>query len=131
MRIERFEDLDAWKEARKLTVAVYQATQNGVLSRDFGLSSQMQRAAVSSMANVAEGFGRCGTIEFARFLSIAHASVIELESHLYIAKDLDYLPLAKFQELYAQSESVRRLIGGLMNYLKTSATKPKNQKTVF
>jgi hypothetical protein len=45
MRIERFEDLDAWKEARKLTVAVYQATQNGVLSRDFGLSSQMQRAA--------------------------------------------------------------------------------------
>jgi hypothetical protein len=52
-------------------------------------------------------------------------------SHLYVAKDLGFLPLVKFQELYSQSESVRRLVGGLMNYLKTAGTKPKNQKTVF
>jgi four helix bundle protein len=123
MLIARFEDLEAWKEARKLTASVYEFTRAGALGKDFGLRDQMQRAAVSSMANIAEGYGRGGRIEFARFLNIAHASAIELQSHLYVAQDLEYVTAAQFKQLYAQSESVRRLIGGLINYLKNPKQK--------
>ena len=90
-RIERFEELVAWQKARVLTQLIYQATQKERFLRDFGLSGQIQRAAVSMMSNVAEGFERGGRGEFHQFLSTAKASCAELRSQLYVAFDVGYL----------------------------------------
>jgi four helix bundle protein len=72
------------------------------------------------MANIAEGFGRKGKIEFIRFLTIAQASCVELRSHLYIALDLNYLAEGRFHELFALATRVENLIGGLIRHLRTS-----------
>ena len=69
--IKRFEDILAWQEARKLVNSVYQLTREGSLSKDFGLRDQIQRASISVMANIAEGFDCESHVEFARFLGIA------------------------------------------------------------
>jgi four helix bundle protein len=90
-KIERFEDIDAWKTARILTSKIYSLSAEGPLSRDFGLRDQLRRAAVSVMSNVAEGFERGGDKEFLQFLSLAKASCAEVRSHLYVALDQAYL----------------------------------------
>src|SRR5438094_274883 len=69
--ITKFEDIQAWQQARTLTQEIYQVTKAGAFSRDFGLRDQIQRATVSSMTNVAEGFDCDSKVEFARFLGIA------------------------------------------------------------
>ncbi len=74
MKIEKFEDLDAWRKARELAKAVYAVTSEGPFSRDFGLRDQIRRAAVSVMSNIAEGFERCSDAEFRHFLIIAKGS---------------------------------------------------------
>jgi len=81
---ERFEDLIAWQKARSLTSVVYQATRQARFAKDFGLSAQLQRAAVSVMANIAEGFERNRFAEFHQFLSVAKAPCAEIRSHLYV-----------------------------------------------
>ena len=73
-KIDRFEDLIAWQKARELTKAIYQVTRQGAFAKDFGLSGQIQRAAVSVMSNIAEGFERNRRAEFHQFLSTAKAS---------------------------------------------------------
>lgn len=93
-QISKFEDLIAWQKARTLTRDIYLITQQGAFSKDFGLSNQMQRATVSIMSNIAEGYERGTRNEFYRFLSIAKASCVELRSQLYIAFDIDYLAQA-------------------------------------
>jgi four helix bundle protein len=80
----RFEDILAWQKARETTRLVYQETTKGDFSRDYDLRSQIRRAAISVMANIAEGFGRHSDKEFANFLNIAHGSATEVQSHLYI-----------------------------------------------
>jgi four helix bundle protein len=112
-RIERFEDLVAWQKARVLTRLIYQATQNERFSRDFGLSGQIQRAAVSMMSNVAEGFERGGRGDFHQFLSTAKASCAELRSQLYVAFDVGYLDQKEFDNLMARAAEVAKIIGGL------------------
>jgi four helix bundle protein len=88
MVIRRFEDIESWKKARQLTVAIYAVSNRGHFRRDFGMRDQIRRASVSVMANIAEGFWRKGTRELSRYLTIAQASVIEVQSHLYVALDL-------------------------------------------
>ncbi|MBM4037083.1 MAG: four helix bundle protein, partial [Planctomycetes bacterium] len=83
-KIERFEDMDAWKKARELTRAIYQLTSAGGFSRDFGLRDQIRRAAVSVMSNIAEGFERGGDKEFHQFLAVAKGSCGELRCQLYV-----------------------------------------------
>ena len=112
-KIERFEDLIAWQKARALTGAIYEVTRQGAFARDFGLSGQIQRAAVSIMSNLAEGFERGGRGEFHQFLSTAKASCAELRSQLYVALDVGYLDQLRFNELLNQAEEVARIIGGL------------------
>lgn len=112
-RMERFEELIAWQKARILTRAIYETTRRGAFARDFGLSGQIQRAAVSIMSNIAEGFERGGRGEFHQFLSTAKASCAELRSQLYVALDVGYLKAGKFQILLQQAEEVARIIGGL------------------
>ncbi|MSR64250.1 MAG: four helix bundle protein [Verrucomicrobiae bacterium] len=112
-KIERFEDLIAWQKARMLTRAIYEVTRQGAFAKDFGLSGQIQRAAVSIMSNLAEGFERWGLGEFQQFLSIAKASCAELRAQLYVAFDIGYIDRPTFEKLLQQSEEVARLIGGL------------------
>lgn len=112
-KIERFEDLIAWQKARELARVIYQVTRRGELARDFGLARQMQRAAVSIMANIAEGFERGGRGEFQQFLSTAKASCAEVRSHLYVALDAGYLDRTTFTDLLAKAEEVARIVGGL------------------
>jgi four helix bundle protein len=90
-KIERFEDLIAWQKARKLTAKISALTDNGRLSKDYGLRDQLRRSSVSIMANIAEGFERGRASEFHHYLSIAKASCAELRSHLYVAWDVKYV----------------------------------------
>jgi four helix bundle protein len=127
MRIERFEDIKSWQEARKLTAEIYRVTQSKSFAKDFGLRDQIQRAAVSIMANIAEGFGRKGNKEFLYFLNVAKGSALEVQSHLYAALDLGYIDQSRFDTVYHLANSVSHLIGGFINYLqKLENRKPKN-----
>ena len=112
-KIQRFEDLIAWQKARVVTREIYQITRQGAFAKDFGLSGQIQRAAVSIMSNIAEGFERGGRGEFHQFLSTAKASCAEVRTHLYVAFDIGYLDQRRFDQLLAQAEEVGRIIGGL------------------
>ena len=112
-KIERFEDLIAWQKARKLTQLIYQVSRRGAFAKDFGLSGQIQRSAVSIMSNISEGFERGGRGEFHQFLSIAKASCAEVRSQLYVAFDVGYLNQDEFDHLLAQAEEVAKIVGGL------------------
>ena len=90
-RIERFEDIDAWKKAKELSKAIYEITSKGDFSRDFGLRDQIRRAAVSVVSNIAEGFERGGNKEFRQFLSSAKGSAGEVKAQLHVAFDVKYL----------------------------------------
>lgn len=110
---DRFEDLVAWQKAPELTAEIYRVTQTGRFARDFGLANQMQRAAVSVMANLAEGFDRNRMTDFVRFVEISRGSAAEVISHLYVAKDVGYLDEETWQHLLAQSREVTRLLTAL------------------
>jgi four helix bundle protein len=112
-KISRFEELIAWQKARLLCKEVYQVTRKASLARDFGLSGQMQRAAVSIMSNLAEGFERGRRAEFHQFISVAKASCAEVRSLLYVALDAGYLHDVEFNELQLTAIEVSRIIGGL------------------
>ena len=107
-KIRRFEDLLAWQKARVLTRKIYQVSRQRDFRRDYGLSGQIQRAAVSIMSNIAEGFERGGLGEFHQFLSTAKASCAEVRSQLYVALDIGYIDDATFQKLREQAEEVGR-----------------------
>ena len=124
MKLTRFEDLDCWKEARQLTRQVYEAIeQNSAWNRDARLCSQIQSAAGSVMANIAEGFVRRSNKEFLQFQFIAMSSSAEVRSHLYIAVDQGYLSKDAFESIYTQADKVGRIISGLIKYLRTKQTK--------
>jgi four helix bundle protein len=107
-----FEDLIAWQKADFLTKRIYEVTRHGNVARDFGFSSQIQQASVSIMANIAEGSER-GSREFHQFLVTAKASAVEVRSHLFVALDTEYLDQVTFNELYALTTEVGRIIGAL------------------
>lgn len=119
--IERFEDLIAWQKARQLAHAVYLATQQGNFARDRALAVQLQRAAVSVMANIAEGFERHRLREFHQFLSTARSSCAEVRSHLYVASDVGYTSDEQFDRLNEQAREVGRIVGGLRASLRIDA----------
>ena len=123
-RIQRFEDLEAWKIARELTKEVYKVARNNErFSRDFGLRGQICRSSVSIMSNVAEGFERDGDKEFANFLSIAKGSAGETRSLLYVALDQEYITKNEFGFLYDKAVENSRVISGLSSYLRASEFK--------
>jgi four helix bundle protein len=130
-KIERFEDIEAWKKARFLVQKVYQICRIEVYKKDYNLVEQTRRAAVSIMANIAEGFARRTNKEFINFLGMSHGSAAELQSHFYIALDQQYFTKKDFQLLYALTEEVSKMIQGFSNYLRSSSTlKLPNSKTI-
>ena len=112
-RVERFEELLAWRRARELAALVFEAASELPFARDFGLKDQANRSAASVAANIAEGFERGSRAEFAQFLSIAKGSCGELRSHIYLAKDRGYLSDADFERLMHDAEDVGRIVGAL------------------
>ena len=118
MRIQNFEDIEAWQLARELTRKVYRLTQKPRFAKDFGLKGQIQDAAGSSMHNIAEGFDSETNPEFIRFLRYAKRSCTEVQSELYVAIDQKYITREEFQDVYEQARRTRAAIRGFINYLK-------------
>jgi len=119
MKILRFEEIKAWQEARKLVNLVYDAiNSNTRFKKDFRLANQIQGAAVSSMANIAEGFARRSNKEFIQYLFISKSSAAEVQSHIYVALDQEYLDQDMFTKIYDKAEEVSKLDSGFIKYLK-------------
>ncbi|HEX8737555.1 MAG TPA: four helix bundle protein [Pyrinomonadaceae bacterium] len=119
-KIEKFEDLEAWKTARKATKEVYEVSSREQFSRDFALVNQMRRASISVLSNIAEGFERGGDKEFLQFLSIAKGSCGEVRAQLYVALDQNYIDDEKFKQISEELSETSRIISGLMKYLQQS-----------
>jgi four helix bundle protein len=118
MKIERFEDIEAWQLARELTRKVYRLTKKLGFAKDYGLKKQIQDAAGSSMHNIAEGFDSETNAEFIRFLRYAKRSCTEVQSELYVALDEEYIDANEFKDVYEQATRTRAAIRGFIKYLK-------------
>ena len=127
--ITKFEDLIAWQEARKLMSMIYKITSDGLFSKDFGMKDQIQRAAVSAMTNIAEGFDNESTVEFARFLGIARRSSVEVQSLLYAALDINYIKEEIFKTHYEQAKKIQAIIGGLKKSILKNPRRPNKPAT--
>jgi four helix bundle protein len=127
MKINSFEDLDCWKEARILVRKIYDATREGSFKKDMRLTGQIQAAATSCMANIAEGFIRRSDKEFIQFLYISMSSSAEVRSHLYVALDQQYISQKQFDEIYDLADKTGRMISNLIKYLRNSSTKQTKQ----
>ncbi|MBL8077378.1 MAG: four helix bundle protein [Anaerolineales bacterium] len=123
-KIERFEDLQSWQKARQLTNLIYDLTQHSKFSKDFRLVGQIQDAAGSVMHNIAEGFDSGTNPEFIRFLKISRRSASEVQSELYLALDRNYITQAELTTAYNLATETKRLINGMVGYLRKS--KPSN-----
>jgi len=117
-KIEKFEDIEAWKLAREVTRLIYEVSSNGTFVRDFALCNQIRRASVSVLSNIAEGFERGGNKEFLHFLAIAKGSCGEVRSQLYVAFDQRYIDEIKFEEISQKLFETSRVIAGFMRYLQ-------------
>ncbi len=126
MRIERFEDIEAWKEARVLVSTIYRITGDIPFKSDFGLKDQIQRASVSVMSNIAEGFMCQTTKEFNVFLGYSLRSIAEVQSLLYVSLDIGYISQDTFHQITDKCDTVARLIQGFRRYLKSN-TKPSTK----
>ena len=120
MTVQNFEDLNVWKQARLLTQEVYRLTKTGKFSRDFGLRDQIQRAAISVMSNIAEGFERGGNQEFSQFLYVAKASCGEVRSQLYVALDQGYVTHDETEKLRQSFKRLSGMISNLITYMRQS-----------
>jgi four helix bundle protein len=129
MKITRFEDIDAWQEARKLVKMVYGVINKSLKFRkDFRLTNQVQDAAVSAMSNIAEGFARRSNREFIQFLFISKSSAAEVQSQLYAALDQEYITQDDFEKIYSQAEIVSKMDSGFIKYLNSQLNKPNEPK---
>jgi four helix bundle protein len=111
--VYKFEELISWQKARALTCKIYHATRMGTFAKDFGLANQIQRASVSVMSNIAEGFERGRPNEFHQFLLVAKGSCGEVRCQLYVALDVGHVTERGFADLHGDAEEVARLVGAL------------------
>jgi four helix bundle protein len=115
--VERFEDLRCWQATRELANMVYVLSRQGPLAKDFDLRSQIRRAAVGAMSNIAEGFGRFSDKEFIRFLEMSQSSSQEVKSLTYLIEDQKQLTLEEILTLRNQAEKSKSLTLGLVRYI--------------
>lgn len=130
-RVNKFEDLICWQKARKLVNAIYKITDSGKFSKDYDLRSQIRRASISIMSNIAEGFSRYHKKEFIRFLDIAQSSASEVKSQLYIANDQKYIEKEIATELFNLIEEVRKTTLGLLKYLDKKVKQVKEPESNY
>ena len=118
MAIRRFEEIQGWQKSRDLVRAIYRLSVSGEAGKDFGWRDQIRRAAISTMSNIAEGFGRRSGRDFAHYLDTARGSAIEVQSLLYVALDAGYIQETEFQRIYFQADEVISLVAGFAGYLR-------------
>ncbi len=121
--MRNYEDLEVWRRAHTLTINVYRATVKFPRSETFGLTSQIRRASGSIGANLAEGCGRWGDVELARFTQIASGSASELQNHLRLAKDLEMLSAHEHRSLLKELTSVRQMLTAFLQKLRGTGVK--------
>lgn len=126
--VRRFEELNAWQTARALTARIYALCRTSGLARDLGLARQMQRAAVSILSNVAEGFESQTQPMFISYLNRSKGSAGELRAQLYVALDAGYINKQQFEELVGIAERCSGQISRLITYLKSHPDKNRPQK---
>lgn len=124
--MRNFRDLLVWEKAHKLTLCVYRETQGFPKQEQFGLTSQIRRAAASIPANLAEGCGRRSDGEMGRFVQIAMGSGAELSYHLLLCRDLGLLQTEQFKQLSSEADEVMRMLSALSSRLK-----PPSSRGVF
>jgi four helix bundle protein len=122
-----YRDLIAWQKAKDLSVAIYRATLDLPKAEVFGMTSQMRRAAVSVPCNIAEGQGRASKGEFRHFLGIARGSLLELQTQIIIATELDYLSYTTSRSLLQNSDELLKIINGLSSSISVG-TSPGTSK---
>jgi len=115
--VRNFRELKVWEKAHQLTLSVYRTTTDFPAEEKFGLTSQLRRAAAAIPANIAEGCGRAGERELARFLQIAMGSASELEYHLLLAHDLEFVDTASYQQLHECTTEVKRMLTSFIRKL--------------
>lgn len=118
MAIQRFEEMKVWRDARLLTKLIYQVTTCNGFKRDFGLRDQIQRATVSIMSNVAEGYERDNNKELIRFLKYSKGSVGEVRSLLYVAYDQEYIDNKQFSDLKNAATDISTQLANFIKYLQ-------------
>ena len=123
MAVKVFEDLEVWKEARRLTQVIYQPTKNESFYKDFALRDQIRRTAMSIMSNIAEGFERGGNHELIQFLYVAKASCGEVRSQIYVALDQNYMATKEVDELTNSFKRLSSMISNFITYLRKSGMK--------
>jgi four helix bundle protein len=129
MKLTHFEDLDCWKEARKLVNMVYEAIRESKpFQSDYRLKDQSIGAAISVMGNIPEGFVRRSNKEFIQFLFISVSSAAELQSHMYVAMDQHYVTKETFDNIYQQAGKTGKMISGLITYLKENDERYRQNK---
>ncbi len=113
-----YRDLDAWQKAMDMVIECYKKVKKFPSNEKYGLTSQIQRAAVSIPANIAEGQSRQHTKEFLHHLSIAYGSLAELETHVQIAERLSYITTNELEELLNKTSTIGRILNGLRKSLE-------------
>ena len=122
MKIEKFEDIEAWQMGRELTKLLYQFTRKEPVARDYGFIDQIRRASVSIMNNIAEGYERGSNKDFVRFLFIARGSVGEVRSLLYVASDQGYISENEFKEWHLLCRRISAAIWGFIKSLRKKSS---------
>lgn len=128
MKINRFEDLEIWQEARELCKFIFDITSSGPFNKDFRFRDQIRASSGSIMDNIAEGYERDGNKEFIQFLSIAKGSCGEARSQCYRAMDFGYIDEETLAELIDRTTSLSKKLAGFISYLKKSDFKGKKYK---
>jgi len=126
-----FEDLEVWQKSLRLVKEVYRLSASDKFSKDYSLSDQIRRAAVSVMSNIAEGFERGSNTEFIQFLYISKGSCGEVRSQIYIARELGYLLDQDMQSCVAMCREISAQLSGFISYLKGSSLKGEKFRTVY
>ncbi len=121
--MHNYKQLDVWKRSLKLTVEVYKISQKFPSEEKFGLMSQIRRCAVSVPSNIAEGAGRRTDGEFVNFLGIAHGSICELETQLYVAEELNYLQSIELNKVISELNEIQKMLYTLILKFQNT-TKP-------
>jgi len=121
MRIDSYRQLEVWQKAVALVTEIYQITRSFPREELYGLTSQVRRAAVSIPANIAEGWGRNTTRDYVHFLRVARGSLLELETHLVIARNLKFIEGTTFERSAQRTQEVNRMLNGLIRSLQHSS----------
>ena len=117
-KVESFEDLRVWQKGILLVKQIYLITDEGKLSKDFGLKDQLRRASVSVPTNISEGFERSSRKEYLNFLNIAKGSAVEVRSLLRVALEVGYLEQSTYSQLYNQTIELSRMLSNQIQSIK-------------